>query len=101
MDSTTNVESLSALEQKLLNMNIKKFVPFNLDGNKLTCKVLRVHDGDTASVGTKISNKYVKVNIRWLGLDCPELHSKVPKESKLCRLGRNYVINNYLNNLTE
>ncbi len=90
---------LTPLEQKLFSMDIKKFSEFDLSGNRLVCKVLRVHDGDTCTIGFKWSTKFYKKNIRLTGLDCPELHSKVPKESQLCRLGREYISSQYLNKL--
>lgn len=99
IDTPITTAELSSLEQKLLSMDIKKFSEFDLSGNKLLCKVLRVHDADTLTIGFKYSSKFYKKNIRWNGLDAPELHSKCPKESKLCRLGREWVKNNYLNKL--
>lgn len=98
MDST-DADSLSVLEQKLLSMDIKKFSEFDLSGTKCVCKVLRVHDSDTMTIGFKWSNKYYKKNIRWDGIDAPELHSKVLDESKLCRLGREFIKSKYLNKL--
>lgn len=98
-DATQYDVSLSPLEQKLLSLDIKKFTEYDLNGAKCICKVLRVHDVDTMTVGFKLSSKFYNKNIRWIGIDSPELHSKIPKESQLCRLGRNFIINNYLNKL--
>lgn len=90
---------LTTSEQRLLGLDIKKFSEYNLNGHKCVCKVLRVHDVDTMTIGFKISSKYYKKNVRWIGIDAPELHSNIPNEAKLCRLGRNFIINNYLNKL--
>jgi endonuclease YncB( thermonuclease family) len=98
-DATQDDVSLSPLEQKLLSLDIKKFTEYDLNGTKCICKVLRVHDVDTMTVGFKLSSKFYNKNIRWIGIDSPELHSKIPKESQLCRLGRNFIIENYLNKL--
>jgi endonuclease YncB( thermonuclease family) len=98
-DTAQDDSSLSSLEKKLLSLDIKKFTEYNLNGTKCICKVLRVYDVDTMTVGFKLSSKFYNKNIRWIGIDSPELHSKIPKESQLCRLGRNFIINNYLNKL--
>jgi endonuclease YncB( thermonuclease family) len=99
MSSDAIDNNLSTLEQKLISMDIKKFSEFDLNGNKIICKVLRVYDTDTITVGFKYSAKFYKKNIRLDGIDAPELHSKVSKESKLCQLGREWISNNYLNKL--
>lgn len=98
-DVAASTASLSALEQKLLSLDIKRFTEFDLSGTKCVCKVLRVHDADTMTIGFKWSSKYYKTNIRWCGIDAPELHSKVPAESKLCRLGRDYIRSKYQDKL--
>lgn len=90
---------LSSLESKLLELDSKKFAKFDLNGKKMTMKVLSVYDADTITVGFRYSARWVKTNLRLIGLDSPELKSKAAKESKLCRLGREWFKQNYLNKL--
>ncbi len=96
-----NPQISSDLELTLLSMSIKDFEQYNLSGRYIIAKVLRIHDGDTFTIGWKENDKFVKTNIRLTGIDTPELKSKNNdgKESKLCRLGRNWLISIYLNKL--
>ncbi len=94
-------KELTEAEKKLLSMDIKKFTEFNLNGVKCVCKVLRIHDPDTMTIGFKYYSKFYKKNIRLSGLDAPELHSDRPLESKLCRMAREYLIGKYLNKLVK
>ena len=77
--------------QRLLTASADEFVAYNLNGAVLTARALRVHDGDTITVGWLQDDRLVKTNLRLLGIDTPELHSKVEKEARLCRLGRNWL----------
>jgi len=90
---------MSDYEHELLEMDVDQFKPFNLDGEQIVAKVLRVHDGDTITIGWKQDPQWVRTNVRLTGIDTPELHSKNAKESKLCRLGREWLKMNYLNKL--
>ncbi len=92
---------ISALEQKLLSMDMKKFVEFDLNGYKTVCKILKIHDPDSCQIGFKWSSRFYHKQTRWNGIDAPELHSKNGDEAKLCRLGREYLISKYLNKLVD
>ncbi len=91
--------NIAELEQTLLSMTIKDFKPYNLSGRVLIAKILRIHDGDTMTIGWKENDQFVKTNIRLIGIDTPELKSKNKKEALLCRLGRNWLSSTYLNKL--
>lgn len=86
-------------ERHLLKQTIDDFDEFNLDGHSCICKVLRIHDADTMTIGFQLSNRFYKKNIRLDGVDAPELHSKNADESKLCRLGREYLKTRYQDTL--
>jgi endonuclease YncB( thermonuclease family) len=88
-------------DSQLLGMSIKDFKEFNLDGYITVCKVLRIHDPDTMTIGFMFANGFYKKNIRLAKIDAPELHSKVLKESKLCKLGKEYLSRLYLNKLVQ
>jgi len=87
--------------QELISLSLKDFVQYDLNGRWIVAKILKIHDGDTFTIGWKENDKFVKTSIRLAGIDAPELHSKNNNglESKLCRLGRNWLISKYLNKL--
>lgn len=92
-------DRLLVYEKTLLELDADKFTKFDLNGFKTTMKVLSIYDTDTITVGFRYSSKWVKTNVRLAGLDSPELKSKVAKEAKLCRLGKQWLKQNYLNKL--
>ncbi len=79
--------------QELLATPASVFKPYNLDGQRLVAKVLKVHDTDTLTIGWEQHGELVKTNIRLAGIDAPELYSKKNggKEAELCRLGRKWM----------
>jgi endonuclease YncB( thermonuclease family) len=89
--------------EELLNKTIDDFIQYDLNGRWLVAKILRIHDGDTYTIGWKEGDIFVKTNIRLVGIDTPELRSKTNGglESKLCRLGRNWLISKYLNQVVS
>ena len=89
------------LKQELLSRSIKEFNEFSFNGLTTICKVLRIHDPDTMTIGFMYNEDFYKKNIRLAKIDAPELHSKVLNESKLCRLGKSYLDNLYLNKLIK
>jgi len=86
-------------ESELLDKSFDDFDSYNLDGERLIAKIIKVHDPDTVTIGWKQDSRWVRTNVRLLGIDAPELHSKVAKESQLCRFGREWLKANYLNKL--
>lgn len=88
-------------ESRLLAMTIKEFKEFNLNGYITVGKVLRIHDPDTMTIGFMFANEFYKKNIRLARIDAPELHSKIPNESKLCKFGKEYLTRLYLNKLIK
>jgi len=96
-----NIQLDESYVQDMESMSISDFEQYNLNGRWIVAKVLRVHDTDTFTIGWKECDRFVKTNVRLIGLDAPELRSKNNdgKESKLCRLGRNWLTSNYLNKL--
>lgn len=95
------MRELTDLEETLLAKNANDFVKYDLNGQTLVGKVISVYDTDTLTIGTMISNVFVKLNVRLGGIDAPELKSKGNNglEAKLCRLGRNWLKREYLNKL--
>jgi endonuclease YncB( thermonuclease family) len=88
-----------SLEKQLMKQDPESFIQFDLNGQELLCRVLRVHDTDTITVGFKLKSNFYRKNLRITGIDSPELHSRNAKEAKLCRLGREYLKQRYLNKI--
>ncbi len=86
---------------ELLNLKSSEFDIFNLKGRRLIARVLKVHDTDTFTIGWKEVDSFVKTNIRLMDIDAPELHSTMNdgKEALLCRLGRNWLIDTFLDKI--
>lgn len=68
-----------------MNKEMKKYPVYNpftiLGGNELKCEVIKVYDGDTIWVkttGLPGANGEVRVKIRMLGINTPELSKKQP-----------------------
>lgn len=87
--------------EQLLNLQLKDLKPFDLNGYNTICKVLKIYDGDTFTIGFEYASKFYKTNVRVDGIDTPELHSKIKKETLLCRLGREFAKSRYLNKLVN
>jgi endonuclease YncB( thermonuclease family) len=98
---TEDSSELSPLEAKLMSLEYKKFVEFDLRGTKAPCVVLRVHDGDTMTIGFKLSSKFYKKNIRLENIDTPELRSTVDLEARVCRISREYIQSRYLGKIVN
>ena len=99
----TNIHSFKDImtdyETELLSKSFDNFVPYDLNGERLIAKIIKVHDTDTVTIGWKQDSRWVRINVRLFGIDAPELHSKIAKESKLCRFGREWLRSNYLDKL--
>ena len=72
----------------LLNATLKdtpKFMP-----NITTGIVLKVYDGDTITVASRIDNvgKIWKWSVRLRGIDCPEIKSSDKQEKKIAKIAR-------------
>lgn len=54
-------------------------------------KVIKVYDGDTITIATRLSGKgtIYKFSVRLLGIDTPEMRSKVPEHKKVAVLAKN------------
>lgn len=89
------------LLQRLRDLRLEDVNPFDLNGYNTVCKVLKIYDGDTFTLGFHFASKFYKKSVRIDGIDTPELHSKVEKEAKLCRLGREFAKSLYLNKLVK
>lgn len=64
------------------------FKEFNLNGLSLQCRVLSVYDCDTWTLGFELSGCFYKKSARLLGVDSPEIRSKVPEEAAMAIAGR-------------
>ena len=64
---------------------------FDLNGERLQCKVLKVYDGDTVTLGFKYSSKIYKKSCRLHGIDTPELRGSSPEEKSAAEKARDYL----------
>ena len=88
---STDVNTLDVLIDEINKLTLSNTKEFSFDGTITYCKVLRIHDADTLTVGFKYNGNYYKKNLRLNNIDAPELHSKNGDEALACRLGRNYL----------
>lgn len=86
---------------ELLSKPSSEFKKYDLDGQQLFARVLKVHDTDTITIGWNQKGDYVKTNVRLNSIDAPELHSRKNggKEAKLCMLGRDWLSGKILDKL--
>lgn len=67
--------------------------PFSLEGRESIARLLDVHDGDTVTVAFEVFPACVyKLNIRLLGIDAPEITSKIPATRTLAERARMRVV---------
>lgn len=85
-------EDLASLEYKTTPV----WKPPSLDGHR-RCKVLKVYDGDTVTLGFYLDGQPVKASCRCYGYNCAEIRSKKKdpaekaKEQELARAARDYL----------
>lgn len=61
----------------LKNCTFDNINELSLEGKQKKCKVVRVYDGDTLWLATKIYGSYYKLKVRMMGYDSPELKPKL------------------------
>jgi endonuclease YncB( thermonuclease family) len=93
----SDINTPNVTVDEINNLTLKNTKEFSFDGIITYGKVLRVHDGDTITIGFKYNDIYYKKNLRIANIDAPELHSQNVKESLACRLGRNYLASIIMN----
>ncbi len=72
-----NTQIDDSYAEDLKSMHLDDFDQYNLNGRWFVAKILRIHDGDTYTIGWKEHDRFVKTNIRLTGIDTPELRSKL------------------------
>ena len=95
----TTVDITDKIIEEINNLTLSNTKEFSFDGTITYCKVLRIHDADTITVGFKYNENFYKKNLRLNNIDAPELHSKNGDEALACRLGRNYLSSLIMNNV--
>lgn len=84
---------MSNLYNTLKKVNPKEVSNDLFDNLRVQALVANVHDTDTITVLFVYPgmNKITKTNLRLLGIDAPELHSKVTVERELCLKGKAFL----------
>jgi len=63
---------------------------FTFNGKKYKSKILDIYDGDTITIGFYLEGfNYIKMNIRLMGIDTPELKGN---QKEMGIIARNYLI---------
>lgn len=84
---------------ELNQLTLKNTKTFSFNGLDILAKVGRVHDADTLTILFKYNNQAFKHNIRLLGVDAPEMNSKVDAEKKVAQLGQIFLSDLILNKI--
>lgn len=84
---------------ELNQLTLKNTKTFSFNGLDIFAKVGRVHDADTLTILFKYNNQAFKHNIRLLGVDAPEMNSKVDAEKKVAQLGQIFLSDLILNKI--
>ena len=93
------MNSQDELIQELKKLTLKSVDQFSFNGIDTLALCPRVYDGDTITVMFEFNDKFIKSNLRLIGLDTPELHSAVEAEAEAARLGQQYLSNLILNQI--
>lgn len=74
------------------NVTYKECIPFIPPITQ--CKVVKVYDGDTITVATKLpygNSPYYRFSVRLKGIDCPEMKTKNKDEKECASLARDFL----------
>ena len=83
----------------LNNITLQNSIPY-LE-SFTSCKVLRIYDGDTLTVGTIINNQNYKFNVRIAFIDTPEIKTKDILEKQYAIIIRNKLRERLLNQIIQ
>lgn len=86
-------------KKNLTNIDYNDTITFIPNINK--CKVIKVYDGDTITIGTFLNNdkQCYRFSVRLNGIDCPEIKSKNEKEKESAILSRDKLSEQILNKI--
>lgn len=86
-------------KKNLTNIDYNDAITFIPNINK--CKVIKVYDGDTITIGTFLNNdkQCYRFSVRLNGIDCPEIKSKNEKEKESAILSRDKLSEQILNKI--
>lgn len=84
------------------NLNYEDTKPFIPELN--SGKVLKVYDGDTITIGSKLpynNSPFYRFSIRLRGIDCPEIRTHDHNEKEIALIAKKYVQEKCLNKIIE
>lgn len=79
-------------DKELMKCTLENTPSFSLENQEFDAKIIKVYDGDTVTVALCYNNKFYKFNCRLLGIDTPELKSKVEHEKILAENAKNFLV---------
>jgi micrococcal nuclease len=85
--------------QELGNIQIDNIKKFTFSGISTYAKIIKVYDGDTATIIFKHNNEYIKLNCRINGIDAPEIKSKILNEKNMANHAKLFLQNIILNQI--
>lgn len=91
----------NCLNYRLIQCNYDNTPTFSFNKLVLKAKVIRVYDGDTLWVAIRYNHKYVKMKVRLLGIDTPEIRTNNLEEKKKAILARDFLRNLILNKIVK
>ena len=87
---------MSSIDDVILK-DCKRFIP-----NIKYGKVVKVYDGDTITIASKMPWKdspYYRFSVRLNGIDCPEIRGKSENEKKCAKMAQKMLSGNILNKI--
>ncbi len=89
------------LFEELINLNPKDIETFSLKNIKTLLRVIKVIDGDTITGIYKFKDEFYKSNFRIIGVDTPEIHSKIKEEKRAAINAKKYLEELLLDNIVN
>lgn len=81
--------------------NLENTPSFSFEDKEFDAKVIKVYDGDTVTLALKYNEKFYKFNCRLIGIDTPELKTKVEHEKMLANNAKNFLCDTILDKIVR
>jgi endonuclease YncB( thermonuclease family) len=78
---------MDTLRDRIVALDCDSVTKFTFRGVDTLARVHHIHDTDTMTIVFEWYHAWIKLNVRLNGIDAPELESKSPGESDVCRKG--------------
>jgi micrococcal nuclease len=92
---------MDILFEELKNLTPSKIKKFSFKNLKTLIRIIKVLDGDTVTAIFKFKDEFYRSNFRIMGVDTPEIHSKIEEEKLAAVNAKKYLEELLLNNIVE